>query len=443
MTPESSRESLCFAATSDLAGIARGKAFPSADLERRLRRGVGWTPTNVQITCFNTIAESPFGALGDMLLIPDPAAAAPLGGEDAQGAEERLFIGDIVTLEGEPWEFCTRHQLRAALARLKALTGAELLAAFEHEFQLKLDAETAGRGLGFSLSGFRSARAFGESLLGALRAAGFRPEGFMKEYGAAQYEVTVAPEEGLRSADAAMILRELTRSVAEERGARATFTPIRDLADVGNGVHIHMSFLGDEGPLAWDAEGPGGMSKLSAGFAAGILKYLDAIVCLTAPSAISGLRLAPHRWSAAYNNLGLQDREAALRVCPVTAKDSESAARQYNLEYRAADAAASPHLALAAIVHAGCQGIEEGLAAPEITAEDLSLLSPEALARRGIARLPATLPEALERLEANATARAWFGDGFASVYLAHKRAEAAHLAGMDDAQKCAAYEEVY
>ena len=69
---------LIFAATSDIAGKVRGKAFPADQLEKRLKRGVGWTPTNVQITCFDGIAESPFGALGDLLLIPDPTAEAKL-----------------------------------------------------------------------------------------------------------------------------------------------------------------------------------------------------------------------------------------------------------------------------------------------------------------------------------------------------------------------------
>jgi glutamine synthetase len=46
-------------------------------------------------------------------------------------------------------------------------------------------------------------------------------------------------------------------------------------------------------------------------------------------------------------------------------------ARQFNFEIRACDAAASPHLALAAIVHAGAAGGEAGLDAPGGTAEDL------------------------------------------------------------------------
>ena len=49
---------LIYAATCDLAGKVRGKAFPAADIDRRLRRGVGWTPTNVQINCFDGITNA-------------------------------------------------------------------------------------------------------------------------------------------------------------------------------------------------------------------------------------------------------------------------------------------------------------------------------------------------------------------------------------------------
>ena len=65
---KSARSQLIFAATCDLAGKVRGKAFPKSDLERRLKRGMGWVPTNVQINCFDGIGETPFGALGEFRL---------------------------------------------------------------------------------------------------------------------------------------------------------------------------------------------------------------------------------------------------------------------------------------------------------------------------------------------------------------------------------------
>lgn len=430
---------LIFAATCDLAGKVRGKAFPAEQLERRLVRGVGWTPANVQITCFDEIADSPFGALGDLLLVPDAKAGVTARFGDRT---ERLMLGDIVTLEGEPWDLCTRALLVSALDRLHGLAGVRLLAAFEHEFQLKGESPLVGEGYG--RLGFEAQRPLCEALMARIAAAGLSPDSVMKEFGPNQYEVVIGPEEGVRAADAAVIVRELVRSTARHFGESATFVPILDPAGVGNGVHVHMSFLDDSGqPAAFDPDGPCGMSGLTASFAAGILKHLDDILALTAPSAISGLRLTPHRWSAAYNNLGFRDREASLRVCPVTARDPASIARQFNVEFRAADAAACPHLALAAITHAGCQGIEDGLPAPSPTEEDLSLLSHEDLKARGFGRLPESLEAALERTVTNPTVSGWFPERFVPVYAAHKATEIAHVANMDTAARCAAYAQTY
>ncbi len=430
---------LIFAATCDLAGKVRGKAFPADQLDKRLHRGVGWTPTNVQITCFDSIADSPFGALGDLLLVPDKDAGVTARFENST---ERFMLGDIVTLDGDPWDLCTRALLRGALDRLQRVGGVSLLAAFEHEFQLTSGGSPAYEAYG--RAGFEAQRGLCETLMAQLAEAGLSPDSIMKEYGPAQYEVVIGPEQGVRAADAAVIVRELTRATARHAGERATYAPILDPASVGNGVHIHMSFLDAQGmPATYDANGPCGMSGLTAAFSAGVLKYLDSILALTAPSVVSYLRLTPHRWSAAYNNLGFRDREASLRVCPVTAKDPASVARQFNIEYRAADAAACPHLALAAVLHAGCQGIEDGLTPPDPTEEDLSLLSPEALQARGFVRLPETLEAALDRFEQNDTVRGWFPDVFAPVYLAHKRAEIAFVAEMDTAARCAAYSQTY
>ena len=431
---------LVLAVTCDLAGKVRGKAFPADQLERRLKRGVGWVPTNVMITCFDGIGDGPFGSLGDLLLIPDPTAEVVV--DFGCGTAERHMLGDIVTLEGAPWEFCTRALLRSALDRLQRVAGVRLIAAFEHEFQLK--GAPAVEHQGFGREAFEVQRPFLSTLMGALKQAGLTPDSVMKEYGPNQFEVVVGPKEGMRAADEAVMLRELTRSAARAHGEAATFVPIRDVASVGNGVHVHMSFVDEVGtPMTHDENTPHGMSALTSAFAAGVLKYMENIVALTAPSVISYERLTPHRWSAAYNNLGFRDREASLRICPVTSRDPATIARQFNIEYRAADAAACPHLALAAVVHAGVQGIEERLAAPEPTQEDLSLLSHEALAARGFVRLPTSLDEALDRFEGSATATGWFPPDFAAVYRAHKAAEIAHLDGMDVARKCAAYEATY
>jgi glutamine synthetase len=57
--------------------------------------------------------------------------------------------------------------------------------------------------------------------------------------------------------------------------------------------------------------------------------------------------------------------------------------------------------------------------------------------------LPGSLALALDEFEAADEVRGWFPDGFAEIYLAHKRHELECLEGMDEAAICAAYQEVY
>lgn len=432
---------LIFAGTCDLAGQVRGKAFPQSEREKRMIKGVGWVPTNSLITCFDSIAPSPFGSLGDLVITPDEATEidVPI---DPNGPSERLVLGNIKTLDGDDWELCPRSILLNALDSFTKETQLKINAAFEHEFQL-IDIPT-NSGEAFGYGAYAKYRAFGETLVGALERANIAPDTFLKEYGARQFEITNAPTTGVTAADWAVLLRELTKRTAQVFGHQASFVPISDPEGVGNGVHVHISFLNEQNePATYDPNHKFGMSSVTGSFIAGILKYLDSIIALTAPSDISYLRLTPHRWSAAFNNLGYHDREAAIRICPTTGSDASKVATQYNFEFRATDAAASPYLVLAALVYAGTQGIKEQLEMPEVTQEDLSELSSQTLSGRGYKRLPTSLSDALDRFEQNPIVTSWFAPQFSQVYAAHKRAEIEYLQSKTDMEKCRAYAQVY
>jgi glutamine synthetase len=435
------REEIVMLCAPDISGQVRGKSFPLADLKRRFQRGIGWVPTNIQITTFNSIAESPFGALGDLLMVPDPDTEVRVDFGDGSPCEH-FFLGNIVTTDGSPWKFCLRGRLTEALEALRAETGLELNSAFELEFQF-LD-DSPGYGPGFSLTGLRKKKRFGEVYLGALRQAGVEPDSFLREWGDRQYEVTVHPQLGIKAADHALVVRELARATAERLSDPVTFTPIRDVNGAGNGVHIHMSLVDNAGtPATYDPARTGGLSEVAGQFVAGILHHLADITALVAPSLISYARLTPHRWSAAFNNLGLRDREAALRICPVAELPGMDIAKQFNVEFRVGDSAASPHLQLAALVFAGLDGIRKRMEPPAPTEEDLSLLSTDELGSRGFNRLPQSLPEALDRLEKSAAVRSWFGELFLDVYLKHKRGEMEFLDGKTIEEACRLYEQVY
>lgn len=427
----------------DIAGQLRGKAMPRRALEARRGIGVGWTPTNVMITAFGPIAPSPWGPLGDLMLVPDFSTEVDLRVPD-WGLDESFALGDVLTLEGESWDCCLRGQLKRALARLEERHGLKLIASFEHEFHYS--GSEAQPGLGYALRAFRRLGAFPNRLMAVLDRAGLKLDTFMAEYGPAQCEVTVAPTPALRAADEASMLRELTRATARGLGARASFAPILDPAGVGNGVHLHFSLQDLDGrPVSRDPERPEEVSEPAAAFLAGVVRHLPETVALTAPGVPSYLRLTPNRWSAAFNNLGRQDREASLRICPVfgTGLSEAERGRRFNFEYRAADAAASPHLVLAAVVNAGLAGLDAGLPLPPVTNRNLAELGEAELAALGCERLPTSLGAALDRLEAGSWAKDSFGEVFLEAYLRHKRAEIEIMAELSDEAVCARYALAY
>ena len=239
-------------------------------------------------------------------------------------------------------------------------------------------------------------------------------------------------------------MREIVREVARTLGYRASFVPMAEPGGIGNGVHIHMSLMDLEGrPVFFDADRPGNLSLAGARFAAGILNHLPALCAFTAPSVISYLRLRPHHWSAGFGTLSERDREATIRIPPLVELTRSDPARQFNLEFRAADAAACPHLALAVLALAGLRGLREEFPEPPLTGGDLSDLDEEERRRLGVKELPNSLEEALRALEADEVVRSWISKDLLDCYVGVKRTEISLLEGAKPEEACERYLRVY
>lgn len=420
------RETLILVCTCEIAGRVRGKGFPQRELQQRQHTGVGWIATNTMISALGPIADTPFGATGDLILVPDASTRVEVDFGDGSPAE-RWFLGDIRQTDNTPWECCPREFLRRALHALDEAASLHLYSAFEHEFAYSGVEDRPGDP--YSLDRYRRSGTFAEVLMAALREAGTEPDTFLPEFGSRQFEVTCAPALGIRSADRAVILREMVRASAYRLGESASFAPILDPAGVGNGVHVHMSFRDRDGrPATHDPAGPFGLNATAAHFMAGVLAHGAALCAVTAPCPVSYVRLRPNRWAPTKAYLADRDREASLRVCPVLDLPGLDAGAQFNVEYRPADAAASPYLALGALVWAGVDGIRRRLALPEAGPAP---------------HLPTSLGEALDHLERTPEAAEWFGPTYLDAYLRHKRAELAMVADLDDVARCARYAQTY
>jgi glutamine synthetase len=428
--------------TTDLAAVTRGRFVARDSFEKAVTGGVGWLQANLSLTPFNVIAHpNPWGSSGDLRLLPDADARFRTSNTGSETAFD-LVTGNLVELDGSPWSCCTRTILINALNDLKAQTGLSIVAAFEHEFQL-LGAALAKEHV-MSFAGLRRAEGFASQVMAALEEAGLNPEVIISEYGEDQFEVTNAPANGVAAADRAVALREIVREIARNRGWKASFAPKTALSSVGNGVHIHFSFVDSNGKaVTYDPRGPSGLSSEAASFCAGVLRHLPAITALTASSVSSYYRLKPHNWSSAYTWLGDKDREATLRICPTVTIDGRDPSKSFNIEYRAADATANPYLALAAIVRAGLEGLKEKLPCPPVHAGDPEELSEQQRAEKGLRRLPQSLLGALDELKKDTVVTSWFSDVFLETFLGLKAFEMQSLNDLDEESICARYRAVY
>ena len=232
----------------------------------------------------------------------------------------------------------------------------ELYSAFEQEFVYTGVEDHPGAP--YSLEFLSTAGIFAEVFVAAMRAAGIGAGSFLPEYGARQYEVTTGPATGITAADNAIKVREMARAAAHRLGHRAVFSPILDPHGTGNGVHIHISLrTGDGRPATHDDFRPYGLTTKAEAFMAGVLTHVRRWPRSRRPirSPTSG---SPQPLGT---DLGVSCRPrsrgqpAGLSRANLPGFDG---ARQFNIEFRPADAAASPYLALGAIVWAGVDGLK-------------------------------------------------------------------------------------
>jgi glutamine synthetase len=348
---------------------------------------------------------------------------------------------DSRTPDGELWDCCARGFLRKALDDLRAEAGVDLLAAFEHEFSLVPRSEVAPP---FSLAAMREQAQVTHDIAHALTVAGLAPETVEPEYGYSQYEVTVSPATGLAAGDNAIATREIIRECARRLGLHASFSPKPFLDGPGSGAHVHFSFVSPDGTNAtYDPTHETGASSLARSFIAGVVRHMPAMCALVAPSPVSYYRLGPHHWSCGYASFGVQNREAAIRICPSTSGDPAARARGFNLELRPPDATASPYLVLGALVRAGLEGLRAGLELPPACVTDPADLSDDERLALGIVTLPATLPEALEVFLSDERAVGWLPETMRESYLDVKRTEQSLAAAESDEENAARYRRAY
>lgn len=424
---------LVFLATSDLSAHTRGRAVRAESLTTST--SVGWVPANLGIGPSGHITDDiPFDSSGDLRLLPDFDSAVRTTLIPGQPPLTIVF-SDQVNTDGTPWHGDARSFLRQAIAELAAEFGIQINAAFEHEFT---DLGNTAPTQPFSLQAHRALEPIGSEAMAALAEMGAKPENWLPEYAPNQFELTVSPAPALTAADRAVLVRDTVAAVFAGHDREVTFSPVPIAGDGGSGVHVHFGLndLDDE-TLVFDAERPGRISVKAAKFAAGIVKYAPSLTAIFAPLVVSYQRLRPHNWSTAASFLGLQNREALLRIVPTNEIGGADPRPQLHFEFRGGDIGANPYLLLGILLKAGMEGLRQDLEPAEVVVGDPdSSVSAEG-------QLPTSLREAIDRLESDDVVRDWFHPELLATYLAVKRAEIAEFGDLEPSQQCAAYRKFY
>jgi glutamine synthetase len=413
------------------SAIVRVKTVPIGRFAQVAASGVGLS------TLFNVgMSNDQFALLpgyidgpsGDLRLRPDPAATVPLAAMPGWA----WAPVDQYTKGGEPFAACPRAFARRMSDAFED-RGLSVQAAFEFEFSVGRHREDDGfdpahGGPGYSDIALVGNHAFALDLITTMEAQGLQLQQFHPEYADGQFEMSIAPRAPVAAADAAMVVRQTVRAVAARHGWSASFAP-RVEADTGNGMHLHLSLWEGDRNLLSGGTGPAGMQDRGEAFAAGLLHELPKLVAVAAPTCASYLRLQPHHWAGAMQCWGTENREAALRFI---AAATPATAGSANLEIKPVDGTANPYLAVGAMLAAGLHGLDAADRLPPSTEEDPTLLQDEVREERGVRQLPASLPEAVERLAESSVLRDAMGEFLFETFLGTRRGECEQYAGLDD-----------
>lgn len=329
--------------------------------------------------------------------------------------------GSFFDQDGSPDPYCAR----GALTRIQArLSDAGIAARVGHEMEFVLVGPDGGRlpahlWAQYGLAGVLEYEGFVRDVTDAATASGLAIEQFHPEYGANQFEISLAPEEPVAAADQLILLRIIVARIARRYGMRVSLSPVPFAGSVGSGAHQHFSLTRAESPLFAGGEPSAEMTAEGASAVAGVLAGLAQAQGVLCGSIMSGLRMQPGRWSGAYTCWGTENREAAVRFLP----DGPANPHGGNIEVKVIDPSANPYLASATVLGLALDGIHRELAIPEQVTVDPAALSEADRARAGIHPLTPNQSEAIDALDRSSLMREILGNELVEAVVAVRRYE--------------------
>lgn len=338
-------------------------------------------------------------------------------------------------VDGKPHALDSRVIAKKALSDFREATGLEFFTGLEPEFFLLKPGSAVGswvvatesESLDKPCYDFRHLSSVADFLMelhSALEGAGIDVYQIDHEDANGQFEMNFTYADGLKTADNLTYFKMAAQAIAKKHGMLCSFMPKPFAERSGSGLHMHMSAGKQFGDNAFEElSDPRGMSlsQMAYHFLGGLIEHAPGLTAIAAPCVNSYRRLVSRgsrsgaTWAPINIAWGNNNRTALVRV------------PGGRLELRVPDASANPYLLTAAIVCAGLDGVKRKLDPGPACNENLYQLSAIELAARGIQRLPASLPDALNAFEADKTLCDGLGADFVAAFIEIKRAECDEL----------------
>lgn len=418
--------------TLDVAGNVRCKVIPVDYLRKhpaKLLDGVALA--QVSVGGFPSYADhvllgSGLNAVGSFHLRPDLATLRVL----PYSPDSAIVLGNLSDEEA----FCFRSLLQRVAERAFVEHNITFTVGAELEFVL-FDA-TTGRPV--EQSNFADVvllnqqHVFVSAVYDALQQQEIIVELIHSESAAGQMEIVLAyVEDPVMMADHVLLARETIKALARQHGMKAIFLPKTNVAQAGNGCHVHLSLRDAVTGKSKFAANPtmtahrvvefsAIMSPTGQSFVEGILQQLPALMAVTMPTTNSFRRVGPGCWTGSQAVWAVDDKEAPLRV--IVAPNDAS-----RVEFKLCDSTANLYLALAALLTAGLDGIKGNLLLRAPLSEEAASPHNDTVPHE----LPTSIRASLECLETNKLmCAACLPRNVLNAYLTVRRAEADRAANM-------------
>lgn len=399
---------------SDIFGTLKNVSITADQLTKALDNKCMFDGSSIE--GFVRIEES------DMYLWPDPNTFVIYPWEAQSGKVARL-ICDIHKADGTPFEGDPRYVLKRALKKAEEMGYDIFNVGPECEFFLFLTDDegnpttaTHDKAGYFDLGPVDRGEDARRDMALALQEMGFEIETSHHEVAPGQHEIDFKYNDALTTADAVLTFKLVVKTIAQKHGLHATFMPKPIFGINGSGMHINASLFNNGKNVFYDPDDELQLSQEAYWFIGGLMKHARAFTAITNPLVNSYKRLVPGYEAPIYIAWAAQNRSPLIRI-PAARGDAT------RVELRSPDPSCNPYLALAVILRAGLDGIENKIQPPVPVNKNIYDMSESQRFKEDINSLPANLKEAVDEMEKSSLMRETLGEHIFTKYVEAKNKE--------------------